>query len=51
MKPLRTLLAVVVITAAYVALSGCNTVKGIGTDIHDSAQHMQHMLEGGTSYQ
>ena len=26
--------------------SGCNTIKGIGKDIHDSAQTVQVWLEG-----
>ncbi len=32
------------------SLTGCNTVKGFGTDIHDVAQNTQTFFEGGTGY-
>jgi predicted small secreted protein len=36
-----------VLTALTLAIvTGCNTVKGVGTDIHDAAQNTQNAFEG-----
>ena len=33
---------------AVLTLSGCNTIKGMGTDLHDVTQHVQNWVEGST---
>ena len=50
MRTLRTILTIAVATVAL-AIAGCNTIKGIGTDIHDTAQNAQDVLEGNYAYQ
>ncbi len=40
------ILAGVAVGAFLLALSGCNTVKGFGKDVHDVAQHCQDYIEG-----
>jgi predicted small secreted protein len=43
MRSTLTLLALALLAAC---LTGCNTVKGVGTDITEVAQHSQNVLEG-----
>lgn len=42
-KLILTWLAAVMLT---MAVTGCNTIKGVGTDITEIAQHSQNMVEG-----
>lgn len=35
-----------VLLAAVFMLGGCNMVKGLGKDIHDSTQNVQEWIEG-----
>lgn len=41
----KRLLAALLILSAFM-LGGCNMVKGIGKDIHDSTQNVQEWIEG-----
>ena len=43
----KILLALATI-ALVLCLTGCNTVKGVGKDIHDSAQATQSWIDGDT---
>ncbi len=40
-KPIMTMVAIWI----AVTMTGCNTIRGIGKDIHDSAQAVQDALE------
>ena len=44
---MRTLtrLSIILCACAVLFMTGCNTVKGIGTDIHDMAQGSQEAIE------
>jgi predicted small secreted protein len=41
----RTLCTLIAL-ALTLYITGCNTVKGVGKDIHDSAQNVQAWMEG-----
>ena len=43
MRPTILLLTLALLAAC---LTGCNTMKGVGTDITEVAQHSQNVLEG-----
>ncbi len=43
---MRLFMLLVVTALALATMSGCNTVKGVGTDIHDAAQNTQNVFEG-----
>ena len=51
MKHVRNIAVLAALALLLGALTGCNTVKGIGTDIHDTAQNAQDILEGNYAYQ
>lgn len=42
----RTTIAAALALLLLSTLTGCNTVRGIGKDIHDIAQNVQMALEG-----
>lgn len=42
---IRNVLILTIALLALGKLAGCNTVKGVGKDIHDSAQNVQIWLE------
>ncbi len=42
------LFALVGLAGGVLALGGCNTIKGVGTDLHDVTQHVQNWMEGST---
>ncbi len=44
MKKMQIISTLALLTAALV-LPACNTVKGVGKDIHDSAQNVQTWIE------
>ena len=41
-------LGVMSLVFGLVVLSGCNTIKGVGQDIHDSAAQVQTWVEAET---
>jgi predicted small secreted protein len=43
---MRPICIALTLTLLAACLSGCNTVKGVGTDITEVAQHSQDVLEG-----
>jgi predicted small secreted protein len=43
---MRPICIVLTLTLLAACLTGCNTVKGVGTDITEVAQHSQDVLEG-----
>jgi predicted small secreted protein len=43
MRPILLLLTLALLAAG---LTGCNTMKGVGTDITEVAQHSQDVIEG-----
>jgi predicted small secreted protein len=45
MRNLNILGALALVGLSF-CLTGCNTVKGVGKDIHDSAQAVQTWVEG-----
>lgn len=50
MRRITLLPMIALLLAALTGLPGCNTVKGIGTDIHDVAQNVQIMFEEDRGY-
>ena len=46
---IKGLVIVTIILVAFMA-SGCNTVRGIGKDIHDSAHAIQESMEYEMGY-
>jgi predicted small secreted protein len=47
----RTFLLLLVGGTLALVAGGCNTIKGLGTDVHDMAQNTQVWLENGTNSQ
>lgn len=45
-KRMATKIILILATILLLALAGCNTVKGVGKDIHDTAQVTQNWIEG-----
>lgn len=43
-------IVVLLLVPAALALPGCNTIKGMGTDIHDIAQNTQRFWEDSTGF-
>ena len=43
------LIAATALTVLALSLCGCNTMMGMGTDIHDSAQDVHNWIHSGDS--
>lgn len=42
--------AMLLLASLALPLTACNTIKGMGTDIHDIAQNTQTFFESGVGY-